>query len=230
MISNSLQHYPFLSVVLTVLVYWLSIKLKERISWANPLVISCAVLMLLLWKTHTAFANYKVGADTITWFLGPGTVALAVPMYKHGYRLRSSLPLLALIVFVGSVVGMLTAGLTAWLMGAPMDVVMAAVPKSVTTPIAIEVSKQLHGVVEITVAMVIITGIIGSILAPPFLRLLKITDDRAIGAAVGTSSHAVGTASLIHRSELQASVSSWAMAAAGIITAILAAFITHFLH
>jgi putative effector of murein hydrolase len=149
-------------------------------------------------------------------------------MYKHGYQLRGKLVATTGIVLAGSVVGMISASMSAWLLGASRPVVMSTVPKSVTTPIAIEIARQLHGHPEITVVMVILTGIFGSVLGPHLLSWIGVTDDRAIGLAMGTSSHAVGTASLIHRSEVQASVSSWAMAAAGIITAILAAIISHF--
>lgn len=229
MSAVSLLHHPSISIGITLAVYWLSLRLHSRFAWAHPLVTSCGILMLFLWKAHVPYATYRVGGDIISWFLGPATVALAVPMYRHGYRLRSSLGVLAVIVFIGSVVGMTTAGLTAYLLGAPRPVIMAAIPKSVTTPIAIEVARQLHGIPEITVAMVIVTGILGSIVGPLVMRWLSVADDRAIGAAIGTSSHAVGTASLIRHSELQASVSSWAMAAAGIFTAILAALISYFL-
>jgi predicted murein hydrolase (TIGR00659 family) len=227
--AASLLQHPSISIAITLAVYWLSLRLHSRFAWAHPLIVSCGILMVFLWKAHVPYATYRVGGDVISWFLGPGTVALAVPMYRHSYRLRSSLGVLALIVLVGSAVGMTTAALTAYLFGAPRPVVMAAIPKSVTTPIAIEVSRQLHGLPEITVAMVIVTGILGSIVGPLVLRWLSVKDDRVIGVAIGTSSHAVGTASLIRHSELQASVSSWAMAAAGIFTAILASLISLFI-
>lgn len=224
----SLLHHPSISIGITLAVYWFSLRVHSRFSWAHPLVVACGILMIFLWKAHVPYATYRAGGDVISWFLGPATVALAIPMYRHGYRLRNSLAILALVVFVGSAVGMTTAGLTAYLMGAPRPVIMAAIPKSVTTPIAIEVSRQLHGIPAITVAMVIITGILGSITGPLVLRWISVDDDLAIGAAIGTSSHAIGTASLIRRSELQASVSSWAMAVAGIFTAILASLISYF--
>jgi len=144
--------------------------------------------------------------------------------------LRRSLVKLAGIVLAGSVVGMATAGLTAWLLGAPLPVVMSAVPKSVTTPIAIEVCRELKGIPQITIAMVILAGVLGASFGVPLLRLAGVRDDRAIGAAIGTGSHGVGTASLVRHSELQAAVSSWAMASAGIFTSLLAALLKIFLH
>src|ERR1019366_7077596 len=142
---------------------------------------------------------------------------------------RASLPRLTVVVVAGSVVGMATAGLTAWALGAPMPVVMSTVPKSVTTPIAIEVSKELHGIPQITIALVILAGVLGASFGRPLLSLCGVRNSQAIGAAMGTASHGIGTASLVHHSELQASVSSWALAAAGVFTSLLAALLALFL-
>jgi putative effector of murein hydrolase len=183
-------------------------------------------LVLLLGETY---AEYNRGGDVLTWFLGPATVALAVPMHRHGRALRNSLPKLALIVLAGSVVGMASAGLTAWMLGAPLPVILSTLPKSVTTPIAIEVCRELGGIPQVTIAMVILAGILGASFAAPLLRLVGVRDDRAVGAAIGTSSHGIGTASLVRSSEMQATVSSWAMAAAGVFTSLLAALLAPFL-
>jgi putative effector of murein hydrolase len=150
-------------------------------------------------------------------------------MYRSGLALRRSLPRLALIVLAGSAVGMVSAGVTAWLLGAPMPVVMSTVPKSVTTPIAVEVCRQLGGVPQITIALVILTGVLGASFGVHLLHLVGVRDDRAIGAAMGTSAHGIGTASLVRHSEAQATVSSWAMAAAGVFTSLLSAALALFL-
>jgi predicted murein hydrolase (TIGR00659 family) len=222
--------HPIFSVAFTVLAYALALALHRRWRWIPPIVVACLPIVALLLLVREPYAEYNRGGNTLTWLLGPATVALAVPMYRHGVALRRSLPMLALIVLIGSVVGMVTAGLTAWLLGAPLPVVMSAVPKSVTTPIAIEVCKELKGIPQITIALVILAGVLGASFGPPLLRLAGVRDDRAIGAAIGTASHGVGTASLVRRSELQATVSSWAMAAAGVFTSLLAALLKLFLH
>jgi putative effector of murein hydrolase len=175
------------------------------------------------------YEEYNRGGRYVTWLLGTATVALAVPMYRHGMALRNSLPKLALIVFAGSVVGMASAGLTAWMLGAPLPVIMSTLPKSVTTPIAIEVCRELRGIPQVTIAMVIVAGILGASLGVPLLRLVGVRDDRAIGAAIGASAHGIGTASLVRQSEMQAAVSSWAMAAAAVFTSLLAALVAPFL-
>ncbi len=218
------------SIVLTVAMYALALKLHHRWRWIPPIVVAAAPIVVLLLLLRQSFSTYNHGAAYLTWWLGPGTVALAVPMYRNGLALRRYLPRLALIVLAGSIVGMVTAGLTAWLLGAPLPVVMSTVPKSVTTPIAVEVSRQLGGIPQITVALVIVAGVLGATFGPHLLRLAGIREDRAIGAAMGTAAHGIGTASLIRHSEMQATVSSWAMAAAGVFTSLLGALLALFLH
>lgn len=220
---------PFFSIALTLAAYAPAIALHRRWRWIPPIVAACLPIVAVLLLFHEPYAAYNEGGSYVTWLLGPATVALAVPMYRHGVALRPSLPKLALIVLAGSVVGMVTAGGTAWLLGAPLPVVMSTVPKSVTTPIAIEVCRELKGIPQITIALVILAGVLGASFGPPLLRLAGVRDDRAIGAAIGTASHGVGTASLVRHSELQASVSSWAMAAAGVFTSLLAALLALFL-
>ena len=220
---------PVFSVALTIAAYAVALRLHQRWRWVPPIVAACVPIVVLLLIARVPYPVYNRGGNLLTWWLGPATVALGMPMYRHGIALRSSLPRLMLIVMAGSVVGMATAGLTAWALGAPRAVVMSAVPKSVTTPIAIEVSRELGGIPPITIAMVIMAGVLGATFGTALLRLVGVREDRAVGAAMGTASHGIGTASLVRRSELQASVSSWAMAAAGVFTSLLAALIAFFL-
>jgi len=220
---------PVFSVALTVLAYAAALPLHRRWRWIPPIVAACLPIVAVLLLVREPYADYNRGGSFLTWWLGPATVALAVPMYRHGMALRNSLPKLVLIVLAGSVVGMATAGLTAWLLGAPLPVVMSTVPKSVTTPIAIEVCKELKGIPQITIALVILAGVLGASFGPPLLRLVGVKDDRAIGAAIGSAAHGIGTASLVRRSEMQATVSSWAMAAAGVFTSLLAVVVRLFL-
>jgi len=220
---------PAVSILVTLLSYALAVQFHRRWHWIPPIVAACLPIVALLLLLHVPYAVYNEGGNLLTWMLGPATVALAVPMVRNSKPLRESLPTLALIVLAGSVVGMATAGLTAWLLGAPIPVVMSAVPKSVTTPIAIEVCRELKGIPQITIALVILAGVLGASFGVPLLHLFGVREDRAIGAAIGTASHGVGTASLIRHSEMQASVSSWAMAAAGIFTSLLAGLIALFM-
>jgi predicted murein hydrolase (TIGR00659 family) len=220
---------PVVSIGLTLVSYALAIFLHRRWRWIPPILVACVPIVIFLLVSQEPYADYNKGGNLLTWLLGPATVGLAVPMYRHGMALRRSLPMLATIVLAGSVVGMVTAGITAWLLGAPLPVILSTVPKSVTTPIAIEVCRELGGIPQITIAMVILAGVLGASFGVPLLRLVGVRDDRAIGAAIGTGSHGVGTASLVRHSEMQTAVSSWAMAAAGVFTSLLAALLKLFL-
>lgn len=227
--NQGLLAHPAVSIGLTLLAYAAALSVQRRWRAMPPIVLASALVIAFLLLTREPFPLYNRGGDYLTWCLGPATVALAVPMYRQGLALRRSLPRLALIVFAGALVGMITAGGVAWMLGAPLPVIMSAVPKSVTTPIAVEVSRQLHGIPQITVGMVIAAGVLGASLGPFLLKLAGIRDDRAVGAAIGAASHGIGTASLIRHSEAQATVSSWAMAAAGVFTSLLGALLALFL-
>lgn len=217
---------PVLFIAVTVALYWLSLHLHSRCAWLNPLLSASIALLFLLYVLHIPFSRYRSGGDFFSYFLGPATVALGVPMFKQAVKLKGSLRRLLLVVLAGSIVGMVTAGGVAYLLGASHRDVMSTLPKSVTTPIAIQVSTDLHGDPTITAALVLVSGLLGSIIGPSVLRLARISHDHAVGSAIGASSHALGTASLIRRSEVQGSVSSLAMAMAGVITSILATLLT----
>ena len=223
---RSLLASPAVSVALSIAFYGIALALHRRWRALPPIIVASIPIVALLLITNESYRIYNRGGDLLTWWLGPATVALAVPMYRNGLALRRSLPRLGIIVFCAALVGMITAGVVAWLLGAPRAVVMSAIPKSVTTPIAVEVCQELHGIPQITVGMVILAGILGASLGQLLLRLIRVRDDRAIGAAIGSASHGIGTASLVRHSEMQTSVSSWAMAACGVFTSLLAAILS----
>ena len=227
---NHFFHTSLFAIVITVALYCGSLRLQSRYSWANSLLSTSVALMFLLYALRVPYAQYRAGGDLFSYLLGPATVALGVPMYKQAMALKGKLNRLLVVVLAGSVVGMATAGSVAWLLGASRQIIMSTLPKSVTTPIAIQVSEQLHGNPTVTAAMVLITGLLGAVVGPSLLRLTRIQHDYAIGSAIGSSSHAVGTATLMRRSEVQGSVSSLAMAMAGVITSILAMLLAWFWH
>jgi predicted murein hydrolase (TIGR00659 family) len=225
---SGIFHGPAFAIAITLLLYIASLRLQRRYPWANPLMTATVALVLLLYMMHISYAQYRVGGNAFAYLLGPATVALGVPMYKQGLKLKGSLGRLLAVVVVGSIVGMVSAGLVAWMCGASHQVIVSTLPKSVTTPIAIELSSEMHGNPAITAAMVLITGLLGSLVGPTVLRMANIIHDHAIGAAMGTSSHALGTATLIQQSEVQGSVSSLAMAMAGVVTSIFAMLVTRY--
>src|SRR3954462_13172794 len=107
---SALIAHPLFSVALTIACYALALRFHERWRWIPPIVVACVPIMALLLVAHEPYFTYNRGGNFLTWWLGPATGALAVPMYRNGLALRSSLPRLALVVFIGAVVGMATAG------------------------------------------------------------------------------------------------------------------------
>lgn len=217
-------------VALTVMFYAAGLEIHKKIAWAHPLITTCAGLMLTIKLLHIPLDNYARGGDIITYLLGPAVIALGVPVYKNGQKLRHAALPLSVAIGVGSTVGMVTAGVCAFWMGAPKEFVASAVPKSVTTPIAMEIARELHGFPEIAAAMALVAGIIGNLAGPEILRFCGVKHDLAMGAAMGTSAHGFGTARLLKEHDLQASTASLAMAVAGMTVSVLAMAIPWLTH
>lgn len=188
----------------------------------NPLVLSMLTIIAVLLKFHISFEDYNRGGQFITFFLGPGTVILAVPLYKKINLLKEhAVPIIAGIG-AGCVAGISSIIVMCRMFGLDELVSVSMIPKSVTTPIGIEISTQLGGIPSITVAGIIFTGIAGVLMGPVVCRLFKIDNEVAVGVAIGTSSHALGTTKAVELGETQGAMSSLAIGIAGLITVIIA--------
>jgi putative effector of murein hydrolase len=219
---NAFTASPVFGISITVIFYAAGLLLQKKLNWAHPLITTCIGLMLTIKLLHIPLENYAIGGDMITYLLGPAVIALGVPMYKNGKKLSKAAVPLSVAIGAGSAVGMITAGVCAAWMGAPKEFIASAVPKSVTTPIAMEIARELHGFPEIAAAMALVAGIIGNLVGPEILRLCGVKHHLAMGAAMGTSSHGFGTARLLKEHDLQASTASLAMAVAGMTVSVLA--------
>src|ERR1700679_656471 len=118
-----------LAIAVTVALYWAALRVQGRWAWANPLITATGAVVAVLVALHVPYARYREGSALLTYLLGPATVALAVPMYRQGMKLKRSLGRLLLVVVAGSVVGMATAGGVALMLGASHEVVASAIPK-----------------------------------------------------------------------------------------------------
>nr|WP_305891183.1 LrgB family protein [Methanolobus chelungpuianus] len=188
----------------------------------NPLVLSMLMIIALLLAFHVSFDDYNRGGSFISFFLGPATVILAVPLYRKISLLReNAMPILAGIG-IGSAAGIASIILMCRLFGLDELVSVSMIPKSVTTPIGIEISGQLGGVPSITVAAIVFTGVTGVLLGPVVCRLFRIEDKVAVGIAIGTSSHALGTTKAVELGETEGAMSGLAIGIAGLVTVFLA--------
>jgi predicted murein hydrolase (TIGR00659 family) len=188
----------------------------------NPLVLSMLMIIALLLAFHISFDDYNRGGRFISFFLGPATVILAVPLYRKISLLKeNAVPILAGIG-LGSAAGIASIILMCRLFNLDELVSVSMIPKSVTTPIGIEISGQLGGMPSITVAAIVFTGVTGVLLGPMVCRLFGIEDKVAIGVAIGTSSHALGTTKAVELGETEGAMSGLAIGIAGLVTVFLA--------
>lgn len=188
---------------------------------ANPVVMAAAALVVLLIVTGTPYVDYFEGAQFVHFMLGPATVALAVPLWRNLPTVRRSLvPMLAALI-AGSATAAASAVAIAWTLGAPSDVIASLAPKSVTAPIAMELSKTLGGIPSLTAVLVVVTGIIGAVTVTPLMNALKITNFAARGFAAGVASHGIGTARAFQVSELAGTFAGIAMGLNGALTSLI---------
>ncbi len=215
---------PLLFLTLTLTAYVIGDAVYRRAGlspWANPVLIAVLLLVGLLLATGTSYADYFEGAQFVHFLLGPATVALAVPLYRNVRALRRALLPLAVALLGGTLTAVGSAVGIAWALGATRETLLSLAPKSVTTPIAMGISEAIGGLPSLTAVLVILTGILGAVLATATLNLLRITDWRARGFAIGLAAHGIGTARALSLNEVAGAFASLAMGLNGLATAIL---------
>lgn len=223
-LAEPLISSPLFGIGLSLLTYYTGSLLYNRTGspLLNPLVLSMVVIIALLLSLDISFEDYNRGGRFISFFLGPATVVLAVPLYNKISLLRkNALPILAGIS-TGSAAGIVSILAMSRIFGLDELVSISLIPKSVTTPIGIEISGQLGGITSITVAAIVLTGITGALLVPAICGLFRIRDKVAIGVAIGTSSHALGTTKAVELGETEGAMSGLAIGIAGLMTVFLA--------
>ncbi|MBQ9421141.1 MAG: LrgB family protein [Lachnospiraceae bacterium] len=202
--------------------YQLGVYLKKKTGLAimNPILVAAVIIVVLLKVTRTEYADYNAGAKYITYLLTPTTVCLAVPLYEQFELLKKHrVALLTGITSSVIISALLILGFSV-LFGLTHEEFVTFLPKSITTAIAMGLSEQLGGYVSITVVAVIITGVFGNIAAEAVLKLFHVTHPIAKGVAIGSSSHAVGTAKAMELGEIEGAMSSLSIAVAGVLTVI----------
>ena len=218
--SEFLPNSAYFGVLVSLVSYWLGAILKKKFKspLINPLLISIVLTIPALLLLHIDYSTYYEGAKYLAWLLTPATVALAVPLYEQFDLLKHN----AAAVIVGILAGVLSSlgsvlGLAA-LFGFSHEEYITFLPKSITTAIGMGVSEELGGIVSITAGVIIITGVLGNILAEVVLKVFRITEPVAKGIALGTSAHAIGTAKAMELGEAEGAMSSLSIAVSGIIT------------
>lgn len=215
-----LTSLPMFGLLLTSLSYvlglWINQKLRSPL--ANPLIIAVAFCIMVIQGFHIPLDHYSQGANFIALFLPIATAALALSIYRQYAILKANLLPVLIGTAVGTAVSMSSVLFFCKLFHLEEIMAKSMLAKSVTTAIAIEITQQQAGIISITVAAVVVTGIFGAILSPLLIRLLHIKNPVAAGLAIGTSSHALGTTKALEIGEVEGAMSSIAIGMAGLET------------
>lgn len=201
---------------------WLFLTYRHPL--LNPVFLSTVALIAFLQVTGLTLEEYRPAKDVMTYLLGPATVALALPLYHNRRVLQShALPVLSGVV-AGSLTTMAAALVAGRGLGLGERVLLSLGPKSVTVPIAVEISRLTGGEASLTAAFVVATGMIGSIMGPSLLSLCRVKSPVARGLALGTVSHGQGTAVALLENETAGAMGGVAMAIAAVFTALVAPY------
>ena len=210
----------FFGVFVTLAAYFVGLKVKKKTGLAimNPLLIAIVLVMLLLRGLDIDYAAYNQSARLVSSLLTPATVCLAVPLYEQLQLLKRHKAAILTGVISGVLTSLVCVLVLAMLFGLDHAAYVTLLPKSITTAIGMGVSEQLGGHVSITVAVIIITGVIGNMIAESVCKAFHITEPIARGIAIGTASHAIGTTRAMELGEVEGAMSSLSIVVAGVLT------------
>jgi predicted murein hydrolase (TIGR00659 family) len=223
---------PLLHLTLTLLAFQFGswIYRKGNLNpLLNPVLISVTIIVTILLVTKTDYQDYFSGAQFVHFLLGPATVALAIPLYRHFEKVRRSALAIAASIVTGSLTATLSAVGIGYFLNISGDALIALASKSVTAPVAMGISEQLGGLPSLTAVLVILTGIVGAMIGPMILNLIGVKNWAARGLAIGTASHGIGTARALQVNEVAGAFSGIAMGLNALATAILLPLIWQFL-
>ncbi len=220
--NNILTDSIFFGAVISVVGYMIGIFIKKKISVLNPLLISIIFVIAVIKIFNIDYETYNSSAKYISYLLTPATVCLAIPLYRQIEILKKHFKEVFIGILAGVIASMGSILLMAYLFGLTHEQYVTLLPKSITTAIGMGVSEELGGIQTITVAVIIITGVLGNIIAQGVLKLFRIKEPIAKGLAIGTSSHAIGTTKALEMGEIEGAMSSLSVAVAGLMTVVTA--------
>lgn len=229
--AEFMQNSAYAGVTISLISYAIGAKLKRKFGFGflNPLLISIIVTILVLVGCNVSYETYNQGAKYLSWLLTPATVCLAIPLYEEFELLKNNAKAVLLGVLAGVITSLLTVFVLAKMMGLSHQNYVTLLPKSITTAIGMGVSEELGGYVTITVAVIVITGVIGNILGEFICKLFRIQEPISKGLALGTAAHAIGTAKAMELGDVEGAMSSLSIAVAGVITVVLATLFASFM-
>ena len=229
--TEFLEDSLFAGVTISLLAYILGyfLKKKFKLGFLNPLLISIAATIVVLVVADVDYEVYNKGASFISWFLTPATVCLAIPLYEQWQLLKRHWRAVLLGILAGVFTSMGTVFVLSLLLGLSHQEYVTLLPKSITTAIGMGLSEELGGYVTITVAVIVVTGVLGNIMGEAICKIFRITDPIAKGLAFGASSHAIGTAKAMELGEVEGAMSSLSIVVCGILTVISVSIFANFI-
>lgn len=221
----------FFLIALTFGVYFLAKRLQARTGWVvlNPILLAILVLIGFLKVTGISYETYAGSASIIDFWLKPAIVALGVPLFLQLKSIRRQLFPLLVSQLAGCVAGIVSVVVTAKWLGASKEIIVSLAPKSVTTPIAMEVTQSLGGIPSLTAAIVVIVGLFGAVFGFKLLQVGRVKSPIAQGLSMGTASHAVGTSKAMEYGRKYGAYASLGLILNGLLTAILSPLVLHLL-
>lgn len=212
----------FFGAVISLAAYEAGLLIKRRFKLAifNPLLIATVCVMAVLSLFNIEYTQYNEGAKYISYLLTPATVCLAVPLYQQIELLKKNWKAVVGGITAGVLASLVSVFLLSKLFSLTHEQYVTLLPKSITTAIGMGVSEELGGITTITVAVIIVTGILGNVIAEFVCKLFRIEEPIAKGLALGTASHAIGTAKAMELGEVEGAMSSLAIAVAGLMTVV----------
>lgn len=221
--NSFLQDSVFFGVFISIVTYEIGALIKKKWNAAifNPLLISIALIMIFLLVFDVEYETYEYGAKYLSYFLTPATVALAVPLYEQLEPLKKNWKAIMAGILAGALTSAVCVLVMSILFRLTHEQYVTLLPKSITTAIGMGLSEELGGIVAITVAVIVVTGIVGNMFAEGICRLFRITDPVAKGIGIGSASHAMGTAKAMEMGEIEGAMSSLSIAVSGLLTVVI---------
>lgn len=219
-----LRDFPALALLVTMAAFYVGGVVQRRLggnALANPVVIAIALVVVFLKLTGLDYATYVKGTSAIQMLLGPATVALAVPLYNHLPLIRRHMVALVTPVAAAALISALSAYAAARWLGAPPDLQLAILPKSVTTPIGIGIAEKIGAVQSLTVFFIFVTGIGGSMFGGALLKTCRLGEPQGFGLAMGTTCHALGVVRSLALGEAAGAFAILGMGLMGVFSAVL---------
>jgi predicted murein hydrolase (TIGR00659 family) len=223
--------YNLFGFFITIAIYWVTKRFyrsSNNKALLSPLFVTPIFLVVFLLWSNIPYESYSTSAKYLTKTLQPATIALAIPLYKNFSVLKKHASQLLLSVFFGSIIAITSSAYIADLFGLNTHIIDSLIPRTVTAPMAMDISRSIGGTPAITAVFAILTGIIGSLIGPFIIRSLRIKDCIARGVLLGTSSHAAGTTKAFEFGSISGTISSVSMILTGFITIFVAPLMVNF--